>query len=104
VITRELEYNEKEKKHLRNLLPFQLEDNVIGDVDRFHFALGPLNNGKVCVAYMEKAWLETVFEQLKSIAVEVTQCRSAPLALPLSASAPVDGVEATAESNDHWTL
>jgi general secretion pathway protein L len=105
VITRELEYNEKEKKHLRNLLPFQLEDTVIGDVDRFHFALGPLNNGKVCVAYIEKAWLEQVFEQLKNIAVEVTHCWSAPLALPLvSAAVPTEGAEPTAESTDHWTL
>lgn len=105
VITRELEYNEKEKKHLRNLLPFQLEDTVIGDVDRFHFALGPLNNGKVCVAYIEKAWLEQVFEQLKNIAVEVTHCWSAPLALPLvSAAVPAEGAEPTAESTDHWTL
>ncbi|MGM8225390.1 type II secretion system protein GspL [Cellvibrio sp. ARAG 10.3] len=105
VITRELEYNEKEKKHLRNLLPFQLEDTVIGDVDRFHFALGPLNNGRVCVAYIEKAWLEQVFEQLKNIAVEVTHCWSAPLALPLvSATVPAEGAELTAESTDHWTL
>lgn len=105
VITRELEYNEKEKKHLRNLLPFQLEDNVIGDVDRFHFALGPLRSGKVCVAYMEKAWLEQVFEQLKSIAVEVTHCWSAPLVLPLAAPVvPIEGSEAEGISNDHWTL
>jgi general secretion pathway protein L len=30
LVTRELDYNEKEKKHLRNLLPFQLEESLIG--------------------------------------------------------------------------
>ncbi len=106
VITRELEYNEKEKKHLRNLLPFQLEDSVIGDVDRFHFALGPLNSGKVCVAYIERAWFEQVFEQLKSIAVEVSHCWSAPLALPLAAPVvPLEGAaDADTTARDHWTL
>jgi general secretion pathway protein L len=107
VITRELEYNEKEKKHLRNLLPFQLEESVIGDVDRFHFALGPLNKGKVCVAYIEKAWLEQVFEQLKSIGIEVTHCWSAPLALPLADTlAKADTIEpdGAVQTSDHWTL
>lgn len=108
VITRELDYNEKEKKHLRNLLPFQLEDTVIGDVDRFHFALGPLAKGRVSIAYMEKAWLENVFAQLSSIGVEVTRCWSAPLTLPLVT--PVVPIakkgeeERPAIANDAWTL
>lgn len=106
VITRELEYSEKEKKHLRSLLPFQLEDTVIGDVDRFHFALGSLVNGKACVAYLEKAWLEQVFAQLAAINIEVTHCWSAPLTLPLlqngSGTQEADG--GTSALADPWTL
>lgn len=102
VITRELDYSEKEKKHLRNLLPFQLEDTVIGDVDRFHFALGSMAGGKAGVAYIEKAWLEQVFAQLAAINVEITRCWSAPLTLPLIQGGTTD--VATDSAADHWTL
>lgn len=101
VVTRELEYLDKEKKHLRTLLPFQMEETLIGDVDNFHFALGPLNNGKVCVAWLEKAWLEAIYSALSEINIEVTRCWSAPLTLPLTV-APV--TDADAVSEDHWTL
>lgn len=109
VVTRKLEYSEKEKKHLRNLLPFQLEETVVGDVERFHFALGPMADGKAAIAYMEKAWLEQVFAQLSAINIEVTRCWSAPLVLPLRAvTSPVaEDADSEAEAGpvvDPWTL
>jgi len=85
VSTRELEYSEKEKKHLRNLLPFQLEDSVVGDVDELHFALGTPESGRIAVAYTDKEWLKTAFTELAAIGVEATHCWSAPLLLPLAA-------------------
>lgn len=97
VTTREVEYLEKEKKHLRTLLPFQLEETLIGDIDNFHFALGPREQGKVSVAWLEKAWLEAVYDALADIGIEVTRCWSAPLTLPLFNSGETDG-------EDHWTL
>lgn len=101
VVTRELEYLDKEKKHLRTLLPFQMEETLIGDVDNFHFALGPLNQGKVCVAWLEKAWLEAVYSALSEINIEVTRCWSAPLTLPLTVT-PVTDTETPVD--DHWTI
>jgi general secretion pathway protein L len=77
-----------------------LEETVIGDVDRFHFALGPLDNGKTSVAYLEKAWLEDVFAQLGECGVEVTQCWSAPLTLPFESFTAV----AENTESDCWTL
>ncbi len=100
VVTRTLEYSEKEKKHLRSLLPFQLEETVVGDVDRFHFALGPLNKGTTCIAYIEKAWLQQVFAQLAELGIEVIRCWSAPLTLPLA----TEPAEEDAPAEDHWTL
>ncbi|MFO1389749.1 type II secretion system protein GspL [Cellvibrio sp.] len=88
VVTRELEYTEKEKKHLRNLLPFQLEESVIGDIDELHVAMGTPQNGKVALAYTDKQWLKTIFKQLADIGVEITRCWSAPSLLPLSSPAP----------------
>lgn len=97
VNTRELEYSEKEKKHLRNLLPFQLEDSVVGDVDDLHFALATPTNGKVVVAFADKSWLQAIFAELGALGIEVTRCWTAPLTLPLA----TDGA---ADASSHWTL
>ena len=88
VVTRELEYSDKEKKHLRNLLPFQLEDSVIGDIDELHFALGDAAKGKVTVSYVDKNWLRTLFQQLTAIGLEITRCWSTPTLLPLPDASP----------------
>lgn len=97
VNTRQLEYSDKEKKHLRSLLPFQLEESVVGDVEDLHFALGTPADGKVVVAYTDKSWLQTVFAELAGLGIEVTHCWSAPLTQPLA-------LEAGAEPGTHWTL
>ena len=94
VATRQLEFTEKEKKHLRSLMPFQLEDEVIGDVDEMHFALSPAANGKVTLAYTDKAWLQAVFAELAAMGMDVTHCWSAPLTLPLPG----------AEAGETWVL
>lgn len=98
VVTRQLTYVEQEKKHLRRLLPFQLEESVIGDIDRFHFALGTVREGRVALAYMEHHWLENLFAQLAGHNIEVTQARPLPLALPL----PIE--ELLPEEYRDWTL
>lgn len=95
VSTRRLEYSEKEKKHLRNLLPFQLEDSVVGDVEDLHFALASPRDGVISVAYTDRVWLQAAFAELAALGVEVTHCWSAPLLLPL----PAPGVERPA-----WAL
>jgi general secretion pathway protein L len=97
VNTRQLEYSDKEKKHLRNLLPFQLEDSVAGDVEDLHFALGTPAEGKVVVAYADKAWLQNTFAELAALGIEVTRCWSAPLTQPLA-------LDASTQPGDHWTL
>jgi general secretion pathway protein L len=97
VNTRELEYSEKEKKHLRNLLPFQLEESVAGDVEDLHFALGTPANGRVVVAYTDKTWLQAVFAELATLGIEVTRCWSAPAVLPLPS-------DAGADTSSQWSL
>lgn len=93
VVTRSLEYTEKEKKHLRSLLPFQLEDSVVGDIEDLHVAIGTASAGKVALAYTDKQWLKAIFVQLANIGIEITRCWSAPLVMPLVAL----GVEEPAE-------
>ncbi|WP_027330067.1 type II secretion system protein GspL [Marinimicrobium agarilyticum] len=98
VVTRELEYAEAEKKHLRKLLPFQLEESVIGDIDQFHFALGQPKDGRVITAYMESAWLHELFGRLSEHHIEIQHAWPLPLALPLPKEPQ------PAESYPYWTL
>jgi general secretion pathway protein L len=93
VVTRRLEYTEKEKKHLRNLLPFQLEESVVGDIDDLHVAVGTATAGKVALAYTDKQWLKSIFNQLANIGVEITRCWSTPLLLPLHAPVTTEPLE-----------
>lgn len=83
VVTRRLEYTEKEKKHLRNLLPFQLEESVVGDIDDLHVAIGTASAGQIALAYTDKQWLKAIFAEFSNIGIEITRCWAAPLVLPL---------------------
>lgn len=97
VATRALEYTEKEKKHLRSLMPYQLEDAVIGDVEDLHFAFSTPVGGQVTLAYTDKTWLQSVFAELAELGIEINRCWSAPLTLPLLKS------ESANEAGE-WTL
>lgn len=98
VITRECGYEEAEKRHLRRLLPYQLEEQVIGDIDQFHFAPGPAREGRALVAYCERDWLRVLLESLTERRIEVHRATPLPLCLPL----PAD--PALSEQYPHWTL
>ncbi len=93
VVTRQLEYSEKEKKHLRNLLPFQLEESVVGDIDDLHVAIGTAAAGKVTLAYTDKGWLKSVFARFAAVGIEITRCLPAPLLLPLQPLATAELLE-----------
>lgn len=74
LVTRELEFNEKEKKHLRNLLPFQLEDSLIGDVDEIHLSIAQPRDGKISIAYADKSWLREQMDNLKQLGLDIVRC------------------------------
>lgn len=103
VVTKEVEYSDSERKHLQRLLPFQLEEAVIGDIDQFHFALGPAQDGRAAVAYVEKPWLRNLFALLEPFQIEITRCSVLPLLLPLTADTR-EVEEVDTEGYPHWTL
>jgi len=95
VVTRKLEYTEKEKRHLRNLLPFQLEESIVGDVDDLHFAIGNPVAGRVTLAYTDKQWLKSIFAQLSNIGLEITRCWARPSLLPFQTPESDEPLEPT---------
>jgi general secretion pathway protein L len=100
VVTRKLEYSEKEKKHLRNLLPFQLEESVVCDVDELHVALGTPVAGEITLAYTDKQWLKSIFTQLSTIGLEITRCWARPQLLPFQLPAADEPLEPTLDESD----
>ncbi len=86
VALRQLPYAAQEKKHLSKLLPYQLEEEVVGDIEQFHFALGAAKDGLVTLAYTENTKLRALFTELADIGVEVSQCIPATLLLPRAAA------------------
>ena len=100
VVTRKLEYSEKEKKHLRNLLPFQLEESVVCDVDELHVALGTPVAGEITLAYTDKQWLKSIFAQLSNIGLEITRCWARPQLLPFHAPVSDEHVEPTLDDSN----
>lgn len=68
-------YRKKEARHFLNLLPYQIEDDVLGDVDALHFAVS--NNKEfdtVCAAYTDMTRLESLVNWLSSNGLVVDNC------------------------------
>jgi|SRR5690554_1139918 len=104
VVVRQLPYSDAEKRHLRRLMPFQLEEEVIGDISQFHFALGTAAAGEVSLAYTESARLSDTFAQLAEVGIEVKQCFPAALLPQLTPPAtPADNLEQEPQQ-DVWAL
>lgn len=79
LVTRELDFNEKEKRHLRNLLPFQLEESLIGDVEDIHLAIASPRDGKISIAYTDRNWLKEQLDSLKQLGLDIIRCSALPL-------------------------
>lgn len=68
-------YNKKEARHFLSLLPYQIEDDVLGDVDDLHFAVSAnRESDAVCAAYVESAWLESLLDWLSANGLTVETC------------------------------
>lgn len=61
----------KNRKHLEKAIPYQLEEQIIDNVDSQHFALGHFDEqGRVAVNVVDKEYLRQVLELLKEVGVE----------------------------------
>lgn len=101
-VTRTLQYTDSEKRHLRKLMPFQLEEDVVGDIDQFHFAFGAPAEGNVSLVYTERAPLSELFEKLAQINVEVQQALPAALLPKCGENSEDTDTEATDTWAIHW--
>lgn len=71
VVTSLLPYNKKEAKHFLKLLPYELEDDVLSNVDSLHFSVGAKTDETVIVAYVDRAWFSELMQWCESVGIEV---------------------------------
>ncbi len=74
VSVRRLPISAAEKRHMQNLLPYQLEDEVACDVEQLHFAYGVPVDGFVSVAYLDRQWFADVLQRFAEAGIEVDTC------------------------------
>lgn len=87
VVLRQLTVDAAERRVLRQTLPYQLEDELVSDVDTLHFAWSEPEAGQVATAIVDRDWLASVSAPLRAVEREWAAIWPEPLLLPL----PNDG-------------
>ena len=75
VVTKSMPFHKKEARHFAKLLPYQIEDDVIGSVDDLHFAIKrePKSSSAI-IAYTNAAWLFDLLEWARNHDIVVETC------------------------------
>jgi type II secretion system protein L len=75
VVSFSVPYNKNEARHFLDLLPYQIEDDVLGNGENLHFAV---SNHKeydtVCAAYTDMTWLASLVNWLSGNGLIVESC------------------------------
>lgn len=79
----------RERRHLRDALPYQLEESLLGDVETLHFAFGePVpaelpgeEDALVPVAWCDRDWLAQILKPLHDAGLELHHAVPEPLLL-----------------------
>lgn len=74
VISTSVPYNKKEARHFNKLLPYEVEEDVLCDVEALHFAVGSKESDVVTVAYVEKPWLEQLLAWFEQEGIGISAC------------------------------
>jgi general secretion pathway protein L len=65
VVSQRVPVEIKDRKQLLKVLPYEIEDSIIDAVEDLHFAIGPLQNDTVAVAYAECKWLQDIIAEVE---------------------------------------
>ncbi len=81
-VVQKVGFNPAQKRHLANVIPFELEEELTEEPDDFHFALGEIEGAEVTVAYLKQDWMNEHLPVLEDAGLEINRCLLEPLALP----------------------
>lgn len=73
-VIRQMAFTKKEKRHLARLIPYQLEGDIVSDVDSLHVAIGVPGDKTVPVVYMSRKSVKERIDALEQVGFRVQQC------------------------------
>jgi general secretion pathway protein L len=82
VLLQEVAFAASERRLLRQTLPYNLEEQLIDDVDHQHFALGAIDGSQVPVAIVEKQWLAAWLARCEQAGLDIKSVLPEQLLLP----------------------
>jgi len=75
VVTLPVVYNKKEARHFLKLLPYQVEEDVLGSVDDLHFAVSSNKDAEVVsVGYAQRDWISSLIGWMSANNIQVEAC------------------------------
>ena len=64
----------KDKKHMAKLLPYEMEESLIENIEDLHFVFSANDDDSAAVAYTRSESLRSVIENLEQLGCDVQQC------------------------------
>lgn len=74
VVSQLVDADIKDRKQLLKILPYEIEDAIIDQVEDLHFVYGAIENDTIPVAYMDTEWLQSCIDEIEGIGAEVQRC------------------------------
>lgn len=82
VVTRSVSVAASERRYFKKLAPYQLEEDIIDDVESMHFVFGPVHDEQVELAYLNRAQLAGWLAPLQKWELPVSHIVSAATLMP----------------------
>lgn len=99
VLLQDVAFAPGERRLLRQTLPYDLEEQLIDDVDRQHFALGAIDGTQVPVAIVEKQWLADWLQRCTAAGLDIKSALPEQLLLPWR-----EGCWSLCPGEDRWLV
>ncbi len=74
VVTHQVGFSEKEKRHLAKIAPYEIEDKIVGDVDELHFSINPTQPDLATVSYLNRQWFSKIWTGFADKGVYIDVC------------------------------
>lgn len=74
VVSQQVFFQDSERKYFEKMLPYELEENILDDIDDLHFVTAKKKQSPVTVAYTQKKLLDQLFAPFNSCGISVDYC------------------------------
>lgn len=74
VVAQQVAYDEKSKRHFSKMLPYEMEENIIDDVEGLHFSVGETGSSKASVAHIDRQWFEELRRPFLDSDFSISSC------------------------------